>query len=256
MAVCEAQAAKVLLVVCALVLAACTSDGGETPQNDDADATSTSSTPAGSTGSSTADGDDQLPALTTTRFQTPSEKIVCESFSASLVCVPDYPLNPEPSSDFCPVDWIGVFIQVNQFAGPSCSGDPGISRDPATTLEYGQTWELGGVACTVEKSGLTCRDEHGNGFTLATAGWSLLGKEDAASAASNELRRMVRTQAREDLPGQVARLDAPVLRSGDDCGELQQAFVPGALADGGPLIYEACYVSGTWFITAGPLFPD
>jgi hypothetical protein len=28
------------------------------------------------------------------------------------------------------------------------------------------------------------------------------------------------------------------------------------LTDGRPAIYTACYVSGTWYITAGPLFPD
>ena len=181
---------------------------------------------------------------------------MCESFSSSFVCATDYALNPEPSSDFCPVDWIGVFIEVDRFAGPACSGDAGISRDPATTLEYDQTWELGGVTCLAEKTGLTCRDESGNGFTLAMAGWSLLGKEDAASAAFSELRGMVRTQARKDLPGQVAQVDPPVLRAGDDCGELQQAVVSGLLTDGRPMIYEACYVSGTWHITAGPLFPD
>ena len=88
------------------------------------------------------------------------------------------------------------------------------------------------------------------------AGWSLLGKEDAATAAFNGLRSTVRTQARSDFPGQVTSVDPPVLRGGDDCGELQQAFVNVLLADGRPVIYEACYVSGSWHITAGPLFPD
>ena len=163
---------------------------------------------------------------------------------------------PEPSHDFCPVDWIGVFIQVGKYAGPACSGDPGMSREQADVLAYGQTWAVDGVTCLSESTGLTCRDESGNGFTLARAGWSLLDKEAAATAAFTELRSMVRSQARSDIPGQVASVSAPVLRGGDDCGELQEAFVEMELADGRPAVYTACYVSGIWDITAGPLHPD
>jgi hypothetical protein len=154
------------------------------------------------------------------------------------------------------VDWIGIFIQVGEFAGPACSGDPGISRDPATVLEYGQTWVLHGVTCLAEPTGLTCRDEAGNGFTLAKAGWSLLGTEDAATAAFNALRSQVRKQAERDFPGDVASVPRPSLRGGEGCGELQEAFVETQLSDARIAVYQACYVSGTWNITTGPLFPD
>ena len=190
--------------------------------------------------------------LTTARFETPSGNILCESISSSLLCVIDSGLVPEPSPRFCPVDWIGVFIQVGEYAGPACSGDPAISRDPADVLAYGRTWALDGAICLSESTGLTCRDKNGNGFTLARAGWSLLGKEDAATAAFPELRSMVRRQARSDLPGQVASVPSPVLRGGEDCGELQEAFVETELTDGRTAVYTACYVSGTWDITAGP----
>jgi hypothetical protein len=247
-----------LLVLLGFVLlAACSSDGGESSPNSTGDSPSRSSeTPAESTGSSSPSPPKQSPALTTSRFETPSGNILCESFSSSLVCVIGSGLDPEPSHDFCPVDWIGVFIQTGEFAGPSCSGDPGISREPAKVLGYGRTWALGGVTCLSKSTGLTCRDESGNGFTLAMAGWSLLGKKDAATSAFPELRRMVRMQARSDLPGQLASVSPPSLRGGDDCGELQESFVPMELTDGRPAIYTACYVSGTWYITAGPLFPD
>ena len=196
------------------------------------------------------------PALTTSRFETPSGNILCESSSSSLLCVIGSGLVPEPSHDFCPVDWIGVFIQTGEYAGPSCSGDPGISREPAEVLAYERTWALDGVTCLSESTGLTCQDQSGNGFTLARAGWSLLGKEDAATSAFPVLRRMVRMQARSDLPGQVGSVSSPHLRGGDDCGELQEAFVQMELTDGRPAVYTACYVSGTWYMTAGPLFPD
>jgi hypothetical protein len=241
-----------------LVLAACSSGGGERspgPKGDHASGSSESPTEA--TGTSSPSPVEGQPDLTTTRFETPSGNIICESFSSlsMLTCAIASGLVPEPSNDLCP-SWIGVFIQVGDYAGPACSGDEGISRDPADVLGYGKTWALTGVTCLSESTGLTCRDESGNGFTLARAGWSLLGKEAAATAMFPTLRKMVRTQARSDLPGQVASVSAPVLRGGDDCGELQEAFVEMELADGRPVVYTACYVSGTWDITEGPLYPD
>ena len=245
------------LLLFSLVLIACSPSGDEGTGDRKRDIPSRSSkTSAGEARSSSPSLGEGTPDLTTTRFQMPSGNIRCESFSSSLLCVIYSGLVPDPSHHSCPVDWIGVFIEVGEYASPSCSGDPGISMDPATELQYEQTWELEGVACLSEETGLTCRDESGNGFTLARAGWSLLGKEDAAAAAFNELRSMVRAQARSDLPGEVASVDAPTLRGGDDCGELQEAFVTMQLTDGRPAIYTACYVSGTWDITAGPLFPD
>lgn len=241
---------RVLLPLGLIVLSACSSDGG--------DGSSTGETPSGSSQTpveATGSSGGESPDLTTTRFELPARNILCESFSSSLLCTIDSGLVPEPSHDFCP-DWIGLFIQVGEYAGPSCSGDPGISRDPATVLGYGQTWALDGVTCLSESTGLTCRDERGNGFILARAGWSLLGKEDAATAALRELRSTVRRQAQGDLPGRVAGVPRPVLRGGSDCGELQEAFVQTELTDGSAAVYTACYVSGTWHISAGPLFPD
>jgi hypothetical protein len=83
-----------------------------------------------------------------------------------------YRLRPRPRAvpRLCPVDWIGVFIQTGEYAGPSCSGDPGISREPAEVLAYDQTWALDGVTCLSESTGLTCQDQSGSGFTLARAG--------------------------------------------------------------------------------------
>ena len=246
-----------LVLLVGLALAACSSDGGGRPATTKGDPPSGSSqTGVATTGPASPSPGEPSPDLTVTRFETPSGNILCESSSSSLLCVIDSGLVPEPSPSFCPVDWIGVFIQVGEYAGPACSGDPGISRDPADVLAYGRTWARDGVTCLSESTGLTCRDENGNGFTLARAGWSLLGKEDAATAAFPELRSMVRKQARADLPGQVASVPPPVLRGGDDCGELQEAFLETELTDGGLAVYTACYVSGTWNITAGPLYPD
>jgi hypothetical protein len=240
-----------------LVLAACASaGGGGTSTGGDGTASGGSVSSSEETRPPTPSRTDHSPDLTTTRFETPSKNIICESTPSSLTCVIRSGLVPEPSHDFCPVDWIGVFVQEGDYAGPSCSGDPGISLEPADVLPYGQTWALSGVRCISRSTGLTCRDGTGNGFVLARAGWSLLGKEAAATAMFPSLRSIVREQARSDLPGQVASVSAPVLRGGDGCGELQEGFVPLELADGRPALYTACFVSGTWYVTAGPLYPD
>jgi hypothetical protein len=194
--------------------------------------------------------------ITVERFETPSGNIHCQSFTSSLLCVIDSGLVPEPSHDFCPVDWLGLFVQVGEYAGPSCAGGEEVDRTNARVFPYGRTWERGGVTCRSERSGLTCQDEAGNGFTLARAGWELLGKESAARAAFGELRKQVRSQARDDFGPELSTVHSPTLRGGDDCDGLQQAFVDLLLTDGTPVIYEACFVSGTWHLTDGPLFPD
>jgi hypothetical protein len=190
------------------------------------------------------------------RFETPSGNIHCQSFTTTLSCVIDSGLAPEPSHEFCPVDWLGLFIEVGEYAGPSCAGDEGIDRSDAREFPYGRTWERAGVTCRSQRSGLTCQDEAGNGFTLSMAGWQLLGKESAARAAFGDLRKMVRDQARGDFGSQLSEVHSPTLRAGNDCDGLQQAFVDLLLTDDTPVIYEACYVSGTWHVTDGPLFPD
>ena len=186
--------------------------------------------PLKSTGSSTAGGDDDLPILTTNRFQTPSDCYHVRVVPVIYRLRPRLSLNPSlhPTSarsigSVSSSRWTG--------SGTGCSGDPRslpIPLRPWTTTRRG----AGRRDVPAAKTGLKGRDERGAGFTLAMAGWSLLGKEDAASAAFDELRGMVSQASSGHLPNQVARLDPPVLRAGDDCGELQQAVVSGLLTDG------------------------
>jgi hypothetical protein len=242
----------VALLVIALLLAACSKSevingGGNDP--------TTSGVTRGAT-SSVVPTTPSEPVLAMERFETPSHNILCQSFVNSFACVIDSGLVPEPSHDFCPVDWIGLFIQVGAYSGPSCAGDAGVDRTPATILPYGRRWARAGVRCRSEQTGLTCRDGDGNGFTLARAHWELLGKEAAATAAFGELRKLVRSEARDHFGSGLDSVHSPTLRAGDDCDGLQQAFVDLIVNPEGPVIYEACFVSGTWQITDGPLFPD
>ncbi len=49
---------------------------------------------------------------------------------------------------------------------------------------------------------------------------------------------------------------APDLRFADACGELQEGVAQVEFSDPSHAIYTACFVSGTWFITEGPLYVD
>lgn len=43
----------------------------------------------------------------------------------------------------------------------------GLFKNGLRVLNYGDTWRLGGVSCTSEMSGLTCRNTEGHGFSLS-----------------------------------------------------------------------------------------
>jgi hypothetical protein len=233
----------VLLLLVTLSLGGCDSAG-------DGGGTSQSSTP------SKASPEPQGP-LTTDEFITPSGNIWCELNDPWLGCDIGTGLNPEPSSEFCGADWAGLFIEPGRFSGPGCSGDekPTVSAD-APVLEYGETWKHGDIRCRSRSSGLTCKDSSGFGFTLARAGWELLGKEEAAREAFGDLSRDVRAQADLDRPGEVESVLPPDLRFADACGELQEGFAQVEFSDSSHAIYTACFVSGTWHITDGPLYVD
>lgn len=49
-----------------------------------------------------------------------------------------------------------------------CHGDTIINRR-AAVLNYGQTVNVGGVSCTSERTGMTCRNTAGRGFSLSRA---------------------------------------------------------------------------------------
>jgi hypothetical protein len=206
--------------------------------------------------SSSAPTPSEAAVLEMERFETPSGNILCHSFETSLTCVIDSGLVPDPSHDFCPVDWIGLLIEVGQFAGPACSGDPGIERTAAPEFPYEATWSRNGVTCRSANSGLTCRDDEGNGFMLASAGWRILRKGAAARAAFADLRAAVRAAAHEEFGSELSSVDRPTLRGGNECGNLQQAFVTLTVSGSTQVVYEACFVSGQWYITDGPLYPD
>ena len=107
-------------------------------------------------------------------FRSPTGNIGC------MIATGDYPvvrcdlreLTPSnlPAPLDCDLDW-GHSFEI----GPSdrkgylaCVGDT-VMDPSAITLSYGETITLGNFSCTSEKTGMTCTNPAGHGFSIAKA---------------------------------------------------------------------------------------
>lgn len=80
--------------------------------------------------------------------------------------VVSFPVRPRR----CTADWGRSFeVSAEGVAGPGCAGDT-VADPAARVLPYGASLTLGGVTCRSERSGMTCTNRAGRGFTLARAG--------------------------------------------------------------------------------------
>ena len=107
-------------------------------------------------------------------FQSPSGNIGCVIWTVengTLRCDmkelnPSYTERP----DDCPVDWGSAFeIKAAGMVGEViCHGDT-VFNFEALTLDYGKTLQFGSFSCGSEKTGLTCTNANGHGFSLSKA---------------------------------------------------------------------------------------
>ena len=67
----------------------------------------------------------------------------------------------------CDLDW-GFAFEVGSTGpgAPLCAGDT-VIHPGAAVLDYGHSVTRGGVTCTSERTGMTCRNTQGHGFTVA-----------------------------------------------------------------------------------------
>lgn len=105
-------------------------------------------------------------------FQSPSGNIHCMFFGtgfAELRCdlLQRTPSFPRPAD--CEQDWGHAFVLLPDMPGtPVCAGDT--TADPAhPVLPYGRSVSHVGFTCTSERSGVTCVNRRGHGFTLSRA---------------------------------------------------------------------------------------
>jgi hypothetical protein len=124
--------------------------------------------------------------LPTGYFKTPSGNIVCaywlRSRPPSIGCRIKSGLVPKPRTDRpgCPrtheVDLRATGrprIGGRSICPGEPEGDAGVLAYEAVArvLDYGTTWTGGGIRCTSESTGLTCRNGEGHGFFLSRERW-------------------------------------------------------------------------------------
>jgi hypothetical protein len=109
-----------------------------------------------------------------TEFRSPSGNILC-SFSdyenvqgvrCDIINHADLPpLLPVPKD--CDLDWGNMFIVGKKGkAGLECAGD--LAANPtAPPLGYGKSISNFGITCTSTKSGMTCKNSQGHGFSVS-----------------------------------------------------------------------------------------
>jgi hypothetical protein len=109
------------------------------------------------------------------QFRSPSGNIHCLIFAGDGdwqgarcdILAVDRVTLPRPAD--CELDWGHAYeVPRRGAAVPVCAGDT-VANPGAPVLDYGQSLGLGGITCTSERSGMTCRNAEGAGFTLARA---------------------------------------------------------------------------------------
>jgi hypothetical protein len=107
-------------------------------------------------------------------FQSPSGNIQCAASTgddADLRCdILEYSPSFEQFSPDCEFDWGGSFgLDANAEEGYlNCVSDAVAGGQPVT-LDYGQEEQFGPFLCVSEKTGLTCTNPGGHGFSLSKA---------------------------------------------------------------------------------------
>ena len=106
-------------------------------------------------------------------FHTPSGNIHCMLMSgdyASARCDMQELTQsfPNPPKD-CDLDWGDAFeVTQNDRGHVLCHGDTVMNPD-SMELGYGASATLGDFTCTSQKTGMTCTNAQGHGFTIAKA---------------------------------------------------------------------------------------
>jgi hypothetical protein len=106
-----------------------------------------------------------------TSFQAPSGNIHCwiDGYGARCdILEATYSFTKRPAD--CDLDYGGAFFVEprGRKGGVACVGDTVANPDSAV-LGYGSRITFNGITCTSERSGMTCTNAAGHGFSLARA---------------------------------------------------------------------------------------
>lgn len=107
-------------------------------------------------------------------FQSPSGNIHCLAYEGAeggeircdaLKLTPSYPKRPAD----CDLDWGHAFaVATTGKAYLACVGDT-VADPNNEVLPYGEALTFGGISCVSAKTGMTCTNAEGRGFSLAKA---------------------------------------------------------------------------------------
>lgn len=129
-------------------------------------------------------------------FRSPSGNIACwfrdggADGPALAECqIEEYDYTPifvGPFEDSCEFDWGNILTTSAAGPGFSCfsdayyavvDGDDDIETGDWPVAEYGTTVARNGIECRSERTGVTCTDPSGNGFTVARAAYEFFGPD-------------------------------------------------------------------------------
>ncbi len=107
-------------------------------------------------------------------FRSPSDNIHC-----AIMDLDDYKgvrcdlrdaMITYPRPKDCDLDWGDAFEVADTGKGaPLCAGDT-VEVPDARVLQYGETISRAGLSCTSRRSGMTCKNAEGHGFTVSRGG--------------------------------------------------------------------------------------
>ena len=107
-------------------------------------------------------------------FRSPTGNIACMLYAGAdwrgarcdlREATPSFARRPQ----WCDLDWGFAFtVTAGGIAEPACVGDS-VADPSARVLPYGASLSLGGVTCTSERTGMTCVNRQGRGFSVARA---------------------------------------------------------------------------------------
>lgn len=107
-------------------------------------------------------------------FQSPTGNIHCAIYTfgagAEARCdLRDLIPSPNPPPPGCELDWGSAFVVPSTgSSGLACVGDTML--DPGNpVLPYGEALSLGGISCVSARTGMTCTNAEGHGFSVARA---------------------------------------------------------------------------------------
>lgn len=104
-------------------------------------------------------------------FQSPTGNIGCFIMTGEETMarcdIADYTPSFVNDQGLCELDYGNAFA-VGQYGrgGVACVGDTALLED-AEVLEYGEEISIGGITCWSEKTGMTCANNNGHGFSVS-----------------------------------------------------------------------------------------